>query len=151
MKKFDNPEVAAVFETYSKNMRVKLMFLRQLIFDIASATEGVGELEETLKWGSPSYLTTKPKSGTTIRIDRTSAQEDQYAMSVHCQTTLIETLKEIYGNKFKYEDNRSLIFDENEEIPVDDVRHCIYLALTYHLRKKQEKRMKRDRNTNDEG
>lgn len=137
MKKFEDPEVAAVFNTYSRNMRAKLMFLRQLIFDIASATEGVGELEETLKWGSPSYLTTKSGSGTTIRIDRRNSQSDQYAMSVHCQSTLIETIKEIYRNKFNYEDNRSIIFNENDEIPVKELSHCIYLALTYHLRKKR--------------
>ena len=37
------------------------MFLRQLIFETAAATEVVGELEETLKWGEPSYLTPKTK------------------------------------------------------------------------------------------
>ncbi len=140
MNKFKNPEVAAVFNTYPKNMRAKLMFLRQLIFDIASATEGVGELEETLKWGSPSYLTTKSKSGTTIRIDRRNSQKDQYAMSVHCQSSLIGTIKEVYRNKFKYEDNRSIIFNESDEIPVKELSHCIYLALTYHLRNKQKYR-----------
>jgi hypothetical protein len=46
------------------------MQLRMHILDAASETEGVGELEETLKWGQPSYLTKKPKSGRTIRIGR---------------------------------------------------------------------------------
>ena len=64
-----NPEVAAVFKGYPKDMREKLLFLRRLIFGTASATEGVGELEETLKWGEPSYLTPDTKSGSTVRID----------------------------------------------------------------------------------
>ena len=38
-------------------MRKKLLHLRQIILDTASETEGVNELEETLKWGEPSYLT----------------------------------------------------------------------------------------------
>ena len=69
-KPFKNKEVAAVFKTYPKEVKNKLMFLRQLIFDTASTIERVGELEETLKWGEPSYLTSKSKSGSTIRINR---------------------------------------------------------------------------------
>ena len=52
MRAFGNSQVAAVFDAYPKEIRKKLMFLRQLIFDTASETEGVGELEETLKWES---------------------------------------------------------------------------------------------------
>ena len=136
MKKFQNQEVAAVFKTYPKSMRTKLMFLRQLIFEVAATTEGVGELEETLKWGSPSYLTAKSKSGTTLRIDRRPSEFKQYALSVHCQSTLIDTIKEIYHNTFNYEGNRSIVFDQDDEVPAEELRHCIYLALTYHLRKK---------------
>jgi len=47
VKQFTNSQVAEVFKSYPKQMRSKLMFLRQLIFDTAR-TEGVGELEETL-------------------------------------------------------------------------------------------------------
>ena len=35
-------------------VRSNLLILRQLIFDTAAVTEGVGELEETLRWGEPS-------------------------------------------------------------------------------------------------
>ena len=49
--KINNPEVAAVFRTYPEVIRERLMFLRHLILETAAATEGVGELEETLKWG----------------------------------------------------------------------------------------------------
>ena len=70
-----NPEVATVFETYPKEIRAKLLLLRRLIFNVASETDGVGELEETLKWGQPSYLTTQTKSGSLIRIDQIKSQE----------------------------------------------------------------------------
>jgi hypothetical protein len=67
---FSSDEVEAVFAQYPDQVRERLLALRDLIFDTASHTKGVGEIEETLKWGQPSYLTIKPKSGTTIRIDQ---------------------------------------------------------------------------------
>ena len=63
-----SPTVAAVFATYPKPMRSKLMALRQLIYETAAATDGVGAITETLKWGEPAYLTAATKSGTTVRI-----------------------------------------------------------------------------------
>jgi len=136
-KNIENPDVAAVFDTYPKRVRTKLLLLRQLIFDVASKTESVGELEETLKWGQPSYLTAKSKSGSLIRIDRIKSQEGKYAMYFHCQTTLVGTFKKMYRNDFKFEGNRSIIFEETDKVPVEELSHCISLALTYRLSKKR--------------
>ena len=47
------PDVAAVFASYPPKMRKHLRALRKLILDTAKATEGVGRIEETLKWGEP--------------------------------------------------------------------------------------------------
>lgn len=135
-KHVENPDVAAVFETYPKRVRTKLLFLRQLIFDVASKTAGVGELEETLKWGQPSYLTTKSKSGSLVRIDQIKSQPGKYAMYFHCQTTLVDTFKEMFRDEFKFEGNRSIVFEETDSVPAKELRHCISLALTYHLNKK---------------
>ncbi|MCP5100098.1 MAG: DUF1801 domain-containing protein [Chloroflexi bacterium] len=132
----DYSEVTAVFETYPEKMRAKLMTLRQLIYDVAAQTDGVGELIETLKWGQPSYLTTKPKSGTTIRIDQVKDKPGQYGLYVHCQTTLIASFRQLYPTEFVYEGNRAIIFDEVDVIPQQLLRHCIELALTYHLKKR---------------
>ncbi len=49
------------------------MFLRHLVLETASETEGVNKLEETLKWGEPSYLT---KNGSTIRMDWKKSKPD---------------------------------------------------------------------------
>lgn len=118
------------------------MFLRQLIFETAAVTEGVGELEETLKWGEPSYLTSKTKSGSTVRIDRKKSNNGQYAIYFKCTTNLVATFKEKYPDKFNYGGNRSIIFNEDDEIPVTELSDCIALALTYHLNKKSKKRAK---------
>lgn len=141
LSKINNPEVAAVFRTYPEVIRERLMFLRHLILETAAATEGVGELEETLKWGEPSYLTAKTKSGNTVRIDCKSIEEEEYAIYFTCTTNLVETFREKYPTEFEFEGNRSIIFSADDEIPVQELSDCMSLALTYHLRKKTKKRL----------
>ena len=139
-KEIGNSEVAAIFETYPKEIKSRLMFLRQLIFDVASRTDGVGELEEALKWGQPSYLTTQTKSGSLVRIDQIKSQEGKYAMYFHCQTTLVDTFKEMYRGQFEFGGNRSIIFGVDDKVPVEALSHCVSMALTYHLNKRQNNR-----------
>ena len=57
-------------------------------------------------------------------------------MYFHCQTTLVDAFKEMYRGKFEFGGNRSIIFSEDDEIPVRELRRCIAMALTYHLEKK---------------
>jgi hypothetical protein len=138
LKKINNPEVAEVFKSYPQNIRTKLMFLRQLILETAASTEGVGELEETLKWGEPSYLTPKTKSGSTIRIDWKKSQAEQYAMYFKCTANLVVAFRDRYPKKFRFGGNRCIVFNVDDEIPVRELKSCIALALTYHLNKKLE-------------
>lgn len=127
-----NAEVAEVFRNYPEHMRKNLLFLRQLVLDTASETEGIDTVEETLKWGEPSFVT---RSGSTVRINWKKSSPHQYAIYFHCKTRLIEVFKELYRDKFKFEGNRAIVFDEDDEIPVDELKHCISLSLTYHTRK----------------
>ena len=131
--------VAVVFAAYPAKLRRKLLALRDLILDTAAQTEGVGAIQETLKWGQPSYLTRETGSGTTIRIDRVKAGPDRYALYVHCQTSLLETFRARYPDELKYEGNRAILFDQNDAVPEAALRHCIALALTYHLSKSQRR------------
>jgi len=132
MSEFENKEVKKVFDNYPQEMREKLMLLRKLVIETASEAEGVTSLEETLKWGEPSYLT---KSGSTIRMDWKKSKPDQYAMYFNCKTKLVDTFKERYKDDFKYENNRAIVFNKNDTIPISELKHCILLALTYHSRK----------------
>lgn len=132
-----DPKVAAVFEAYPENIRGKLMYLRKLILDTA-VLAGVGEIEETLKWGEPSYLTPETKSGSTIRIDWKESKKDQYAMYFTCTANLVDAFRVRYPTELKYETNRSIIFNIDDEVPVKELTNCIALALTYHLNKKLE-------------
>jgi hypothetical protein len=136
---FSDPAVDAVFNAYPRPIRTKLLALRRLIFDTARLTKGVGALEETLKWGQPSYLTAETKSGSTIRIDQVKSAADQYAVYFHCQTDLVETFRELYPTEMRYGGNRSILLDAEEELPKAALRHCMALALTYHLNKRKAK------------
>ncbi|MEM7028171.1 MAG: DUF1801 domain-containing protein [Chloroflexota bacterium] len=128
----ENSKVAFVFESYPAETRAKLLVLRQIILETAAETEGVGHLEETLKWGQPSYLTLASKSGSTIRIDQIQAQPGQYAIYFHCQTKLVPIFRHLYPDTFVFEGKRALIFDVQNELPIPELKHCIQLALTYH-------------------
>lgn len=131
-----NATVAAVFEGYPDKIKQRLLAIRALILDTAAEIKEVGALEETLKWGEPSYLTPKTKTGTTIRIHSRKAEPGTYGVFFNCQTTLVETFRQTYPDLFSFEGNRALIFHEDDDIPVDALRHCIAQALMYHLDKK---------------
>jgi len=135
MRRFADPAVAAVFKAYPAGMRKRVLALRELVFDVAAKTEGVGPLTETLKWGQPSYLTEETKSGTTVRIDRLK-KAGGYALYVHCQSGLVPRFRDLYGDTFRYEGKRALLFDIDARLPLAELRHCIGLALTHHLRAK---------------
>ena len=136
-----NAAVEAVFAGYPSPVKSRLQALRRLIFDTADATEGVGALEETLKWGQPSYLTTESKSGSTVRIDQVKAEAGRYAVYFHCQTDLVETFRELYP-ELRYGGNRCILLDAGDKLPEKPLRHCIALALTYHARKRKSERRK---------
>ena len=135
-----DPAVAAAFDAYPKPLKAKLLALRRLIFETAKTTRGVGALQETLKWGQPSYLTPETKSGSTIRIDQVKSVAHQYAVYFHCQTDLVETFRELYPGELSYGGNRSILLNAQQEIPEAALRHCVALALTYHLNKRKSAR-----------
>jgi hypothetical protein len=134
----DNAKVAAVFRSYPRGVAAKLLALRRMILDVASTTEGVGEVREALRWGQPSYLTARPRSGSTIRIDRGKSRPGRYAMYFHCRTTLVDTFRRRYPDTFRYEGNRAIVFDQSDRVPVGPLRRCIALALTYHRARDRE-------------
>jgi len=132
---FTDRNVAKVFDAYPDTVRAKVMLLRAMILETAASIDGVGPLEETLKWGQPSYLTAESGTGSTIRIDRVKSDDSRVAMYFHCQTDLVETFRELYPTQMEYGGNRSILFDAAARIPEKALRHCIGLALTYHARK----------------
>ncbi len=137
-----NRAVKHKFNSYPSHVRPKLEKLRSLILDVALNTEGVGGIEETLKWGEPSFLTSETKSGATIRIDWKEKYPEQYAMYVNCNTSLIDSYNSLFPNVFSFEGNRAIVFSINEELPEEELRVCIQMALTYHKSKARNRKIK---------
>ncbi|MCL6416583.1 DUF1801 domain-containing protein [Aestuariirhabdus sp. Z084] len=123
-----NASVIQVFASYPDPIRHQLIELRTIIFTLAKE-QNLGTLEESLKWGEPSY---RCQGGTSIRIGWKSKRPRQYRLLFHCQTRLISTFRELYGNRFDYEDNRAIVFDISDTLPVEELKHCLSLALRYH-------------------
>lgn len=132
---FSDESVKAVFEAYPPAIGGTLRGLRGLIFEAAEEIGTCGALTETLKWGQPAYLPAKPRTGTTLRIDALKEPRCGVAMYVHCQTTLVDDFKQLYPDLFTFEGNRAMVFEDGAELPRDELKHCIALALTYHLNK----------------
>lgn len=123
------PAVASVLEEYPDDATEKLLYLRRLVLEAANETDGVDDVVETLSWGEPSYKTAE---GSTVRVDWKASEPDQFAMYFTCTTTLVETFEELYGDLFRFDGNRAIVFGFSEEIPEEELKHCISLALTYH-------------------
>ncbi len=124
-----NPEAKSVFDNYPDHIRGKMVTLRKLILETAQEIDGITLLEETLKWGEPSYLV---KGGSTVRIDWKPKTPDQYAIYFKCTSRLVKTFQNTYAKVFRFEGNRAIVFKLDEQIPRDELKSCIRTALTYH-------------------
>ncbi len=125
----NNPDVAKVFDGYPTDIRTKMLLLRRLVLDTASEMENVNNIEEVLKWGEPSYITSR---GSTIRLGWKASLSEQYGVYFHCKTKLVDTFKELYKDRFKFEGNRAIIFNIDDDVAVNELKHCISLSLVYH-------------------
>lgn len=124
----DHPAVTG-FEHYPPAARERLLALRELIYQTASELGDVGGIEESLKWGEPSF---KTASGSPVRIDWKASSPDRYAMYFHCGSKLVDTFRELHGDCLQFEGNRAIVFEIDQELPVDVVKQCLSMALRYH-------------------
>ncbi len=133
---FGNAAVEQAFQAVPPAPRKRLLMLRELIFDTAAGTPGVGALEETLKWGEPAYVTARSGSGSTVRIGWKKADPARCAMYFNCRTTLVETFRSLFPNEFRFEGQRAIVFEVSDPVPTDSLGLCIAAALTYHLKRR---------------
>ncbi|MFA0568885.1 DUF1801 domain-containing protein [Vibrio gallaecicus] len=119
------------FDEYPENVRIRLEELRNLMFQIVSELE-LGEVEESLKWGEPSYAV---KTGSPIRIDWKLKSPSNYYIFFNCQTKLIDTFRELHDGTLEFQGNRAIVLTLSNPLPEAEVKHCLELALTYQQRK----------------
>lgn len=129
IKLIQNPKVDAIFDNYPKNVHCQMLFLRNLVIECAEEIKEITELEITLKWGEPSFIS---KYGSTLRMDWKEKNPNQYAMYFQCSSRLIETFKMVFGDIFQYEGKRAIVFQLDEEIPLEQLKSCIAVTLMYH-------------------
>jgi len=135
MTPFADPAVEAVFDACPAALKKRMLALRNMVFEVAASTAGVGELQETLKWGEPAYLTARSKSGSTVRMAPRKGSSTQYALYFNCQTRLVDTFRTMFPVEFSYEGNRAIVLDADQAVPEDALRFCIAMALTWHRAK----------------
>lgn len=130
-------EVAAAYDAYPEKYRNRLLVIRKLILDVADQHPEIGKLEETLKWGEPSYLPKKKNIGSTVRLNWRPAYGEKVGLFVMCSTPLISEFKTHYPDELEFEGKRCVWVPLKGALQVEPLKHCIALALTYHLRKRQ--------------
>ncbi len=128
----EDPNVERALSAFPNPARRILLDIRELIFHVAGQTDGVGKIQETLKWGQPAYLTPESKSGSTIRLGLT--KEGTPAIYTHCQTSIMSDFQALFPD-FTYDGNRALHIRSGADDPLDDrLELLVKSALTYHLK-----------------
>lgn len=134
----ENEDVLRAFLAFPPAIQPKVLAIRELILTAAAATPGVGPIEETLKWGEPAYLTSKSKSGSTIRLGWKQANPTQYAIYFICHTNLVARFRELFPDELQFDGDRAMVFEKDDPVPTEAVVTCLKMALTYHQSRKQQ-------------
>lgn len=133
--RMETSPINTVLPAYPKAQRTKLQQLRKLVHATAKNIADITALEESLKWGQPSF-NAKPKGiGSSVRLDK---RDEGVSMYFICTTGLVEQFRDIYPDKFNYIGNREIHFALDDDLHEDALSHCISMALTYHAKKKKK-------------
>lgn len=124
-------DISAQVTQWPAPAQAQFTALRKIVHNVARRAE-IGALTETLKWGQPSWLPTRPRIGSTLRCDWHETAPQRLSLYVHCQTTLAETMRTLYPDAFAYEGNRVLHIALDAPLPEAAIDHCALLTLTYH-------------------
>lgn len=127
-----HPAIAAAFARFDDKPRAALLQMREWILEEGERLPN--GIDETLKWGEPSYLGRKKRIGTTVRLGAPTSTT--VALYVSCQTTLVATFQELLGDAVSYEGKRAVTFDLGRPLPKDAVKLCARMAFHYHLDKR---------------
>jgi hypothetical protein len=132
-----DPAVAQAFAAFPPPVRKRLLAVRALIHSVAAASDGVGDIQETLKWGEPAYLTPHSRSGSTIRLGLyRKGAPGACAVFFNCNTTLVDTFRSIFPQGLRFDGNRAIVLEPDDTPDQEALRACIGMALTYHRDKR---------------
>jgi len=120
-------EVRERFDSYPRQIKPLILELRELVFSVVEDLN-LGEIDESLKWGEPSY---QVKGGSPVRMDWKSKSPNQYCLFFHCHTKLVDTFRELYSDVLEFEGNRAIVLHTNKNLPKTVIRHCLEMAMRY--------------------
>ncbi len=127
---FRSEAIAKVFDGFEPEVGAALLGLRALVFAVAAEIDQVTGVEESLKWGQPSY-SPKPKTGTPIRLGVTKS--GAACLFVHCQTSLVADLEADNAHGLHTIDNRAVVLPKIGAEDHPGLPGFVRAALTYHI------------------
>lgn len=130
--KFPSEEVSSYYFNLTAVMFDLFMEIRTWIYELSVADEKIGEIEECLKWGEPSFLTPKTKSGSTIRMAKVN--EFEFALYFNCNTTIAKEIAMEFP-ELNCDGRRALYLSVSKKLPKSKLIVCLKKALLYHKRK----------------
>lgn len=113
-----------------------LFRLRDLIFETAAENPEIGELLESLKWGQPSYTPKKANIGSSVRLGLNKSGNP--ALFFICHTNIVDRFRELYPDTLCFEGKRAVILDANAVWPIEELKHCVAIALTWKMEKRRK-------------
>lgn len=132
--KFPSEEVSSYYFNLTTAMFDLFMEIRTWIYELSVADEKIGEIEECLKWGEPSFLTPKTKSGSTIRMAKVN--DSEFALYFNCKTSIAKEIS-IEFPEFNCDGKRALYLSASNKLPKTKLIVCLKKALLYHKRKSE--------------
>ncbi|MCW7457556.1 hypothetical protein ND856_02630 [Leptospira bandrabouensis] len=127
-------EITSYYFNLTPAMLEKFMEIRNWIYELSFADEKIGEIEECLKWGEPSFLTPKTKSGSTIRMAKVN--DSEFALYFNCKTSIAKEIS-IEFPEFNCDGKRALYLSASNKLPKTKLIVCLKKALLYHKRKSE--------------
>lgn len=118
--------------------QLRLQAMRSLFHEVA-ATAGIGPLDESLKWGQPAWRPNKPRTGSTLRLNWSTAEPASMMAYVDCKTDLAAQMQTRFPNLPGNDGRRALRFDLTGS---DDeaLWQLAHLTFTYHRAKQSSAR-----------
>lgn len=135
----DMPEdVAERYAAMPEAARAVLLPVRDMILALAEARPEIGPLSEALRWGEPADLPEASGSGTTLRL-APARLAGHAGMFVSCRTGIVTEWRALFPD-FAFEGTRALLLPLGTAPPLDALRHCAGVALTWRLRRLKPRR-----------
>ncbi|WP_299042453.1 hypothetical protein [uncultured Tateyamaria sp.] len=129
------PDFLARIETWPQPAQTQFVKLRQIVHDVATSAE-IGPLDESLKWGQPSWRPKRARVGSTLRVDWSPSTPDRLLAFVDCKTNLAAQMDTRFPGQFHNDGRRALGFDLDKPLDEDAVWQLVHLTLTYHRAKR---------------